>query len=134
MMGAVKDAVTWASYASEIKYMCEVKGSGHDARLQRLLSASTTAAEGYLANPFDGCDELSPETVPGEVIEGVLLYLQALWVASGQGRAGDHGTFDGQTSKSEQRVAYGAGGFNKSATALAAAQPLWASWRRKVWR
>lgn len=135
-MGAVKDTVTWATYATRIRYMCEVKGSGQDTRLQRVLAVATTVAEAYLANPFDGCDALSPSTVPDDVIEGVLRYVQVMWTSSGGGRSGDAGTLAGTLAISDTRIAYSAlgGGFNPSKAPLQAALPCWSSWRRKVWR
>ena len=125
-MATARATYTWAAYEAAWRARIGI-ATGRDAEVQGLLAAAATAADQYLANPFDGSDDLSPAQHPLEVWEGM--------VAWGMARLRVMSVNQGLTAATTGSLQeqYGAG-LDVTAAPLSAAKGWWWPWRRGGWR
>lgn len=125
-MATARATYTWGAYEAAWRARIGI-ASGRDAEVQGLLAGAATAADQYLANPFDGSDDLSPAQHPLEVWEGMVAWAQA-HLRTAQSNAGMTGAVTGSLQE------FYAQGVDPTKIKIEAAKPWWWPWRRGVWR
>lgn len=136
MTTAVRDRVLFEDHDVELKARIGIADAAQDVRLSRLWLSACSAADTFLANPFDGSRVSSPEEIPPDVIEGVFAFVIAAWVQEGEGdsmAALPAGAVRVKTGSLEQSFSANTGN-SPHAIRLGAAVPYWRPWQRQRWR
>lgn len=124
-MASLSATYTWAAYETAWRTRLGIT-TGREEELRALLSAAARAGDQYMANPFDGSDDLSPSNHPPEVWEGMVAWAQAS-LRLGQANAGLTGAMTGGLQE------FYAQGLDPAKIRKEAVHPYWWPWCRRPW-